>query len=231
MLQTPQILVSKIQKLPEKLKTWRDERERMAVYDTFKSYTMIPPWFYCTNLLIAAAVQSVPGCIVECGVWRGGMSAGLVSVLGKQRNYYLLDSFEGLPPAEEIDGKAAIAWQQDTKSPNYYDNCSADPSFAQEAMEKTGAPFHLIKGFFNATLPTFECESIALLRLDGDWYESTMDCLTHLFDRVAPGGIIILDDYYTWDGCTRALHDFLSLRKATERIECINRVCFLRRLS
>jgi O-methyltransferase len=89
--------------------------------------------------------------------------------------------------------------------------------------------FELRKGFFKDTLPDFDPGPIALLRLDADWYESTMECLTHLFDRVVPDGIIILDDYYTWDGCSRALHDFLSYRKAVERIQSFDGVCFLRK--
>ena len=88
--------------------------------------------------------------------------------------------------------------------------------------------FSLIKGWFNETVPNFKPPSpIALLRLDGDWYESTMVCLVHLFDEVAPGGIVILDDYYIWDGCSRALHDFLSKRLAVERVRSLGNVCFL----
>ena len=97
-------------------------------------------------------------------------------------------------------------------------------------MELVGAQrFELISGWFDQTLPQFKPpEPIALLRLDADWYESTMTCLNHLFDYVATDGLIIFDDYYTWDGCSRALHDFLSSRKASERIRCLNRSsCYL----
>jgi O-methyltransferase len=61
--------------------------------------------------------------------------------------------------------------------------------------------------------------SIAVLRLDGDWYDSTMLCLEHLFPLVVPGGLMLIDDYYTWDGCARAVHDYLSREQAAERIE------------
>jgi O-methyltransferase len=70
---------------------------------------------------------------------------------------------------------------------------------------------------------------IALLRLDGDWYESTMACLDALYDRVVPGGLVIIDDYYTWDGCARAVHDFLSRRGVSARIrQWANAICYLR---
>ena len=91
---------------------------------------------YVANLCIVRALQSVPGCVVECGVWRGGMIAGIAEVLGPEREYILFDSFEGLPPAKEIDGEAALAWQSDKSSPLYHDNCAAEQKFAAEAMAR-----------------------------------------------------------------------------------------------
>jgi O-methyltransferase len=191
---------------------------------------MISEQTFCDNLSLAETVHNISGCVVECGVWRGGMSAGLYATLGPERDYFLFDSFEGLPPAQPIDGPAAIRWQQNTEAPDYHDNCTATPDFARRAMERVGAiRFELRPGLFNDTLPRFKpSQPIALLRLDADWYDSTMICLRLLFDYVTDGGVIILDDYYTWDGCSRAVHDFLSERKATERIRSFNgSVCYL----
>lgn len=204
-------------------------RRYLGEFMRFREFTMVPREIYIQNLFLAERVRELPGCIVECGVWRGGMIAGLGKVLGLEREYFLFDSFEGLPPAKEIDGKAAQDWQQDIDSPIYYDNCSASPDFARRAMALAGINrFHLVKGWFNETLPKFAPpEPIALLRLDADWYDSTMVCLELLFDHVAPGGLILLDDYYTWDGCSRALHDFLSHRSAVERIRSIGQICYL----
>jgi O-methyltransferase len=204
-------------------------RKLRDIYTRVRDYTMIPEARFYDNLMLAERVRHVSGCVIECGVWRGGMSAGLCGVLGNERQYYLFDSFEGLPPAQSIDGTAAIRWQQDTASEQYYDNCTAPQEFAQRAMELAGARAYTIcPGFFDKTLPTFEPPPIALLRLDADWYESTMLCLDSLFDRVAENGYVILDDYYTWDGCSRALHEFLSKRRATERIYSFNdSVCYL----
>lgn len=87
---------------------------------------------------------------------------------------------------------------------------------------------YITKGWSNYTIPTFTPnEPIAILRLDGDWYESIMICLVHLFDKVAPGGVIILDDYHAWDGYRKATHDFLSQRSAVERIRCLGSVCYI----
>jgi hypothetical protein len=207
--------------------TWRYRR----VYEKFREFTMISRETYVNNLSLASMVAAVPGCVVECGVWRGGMSAGLATILGANRKYFLFDSFEGLPPAKEIDGSAALSWQLNKESPMYHDNCTAGEEFAGRAMTLSGArSFQLVKGWFDQTLPSFHLpEPIALLRLDGDWYDSTMVCLNSLFDLVAPNGLIILDDYHTWDGCSRALHDFLSQHSAVERIHSLDNICYLRK--
>jgi O-methyltransferase len=203
------------------------------IYNKFRDFTMIPEEIYIQNLMLAESVVGIGGCVVECGVWRGGMSAGIASILGSGRRYFLFDSFEGLPPAQDIDGAAALRWQSDKKSEFYYDNCAAPPELARQAMTLAGArDVHLMKGWFDKTLKDFAPPTqIALLRLDGDWYDSTMVCLDSLYDSVCAGGLIILDDYYTWDGCSRALHDFLSKRSAVERISDDGGVCFLRKRS
>src|ERR1700678_3922674 len=131
-------------------------RQLRDIYLKVRDYTMMPENLFCDNLMLAETVHHVSGCVVECGVWRGGMSAGLCSVLGNEREYYLFDSFEGLPPAQSIDGAAAIRWQQDTNSEQYHDNCTAPAEFAQRAMELAGAQhYKLCPGFFDKTLPTF----------------------------------------------------------------------------
>ena len=124
------------------------------------------------------------------------MIAGLAEVLGAGREYFLFDSFEGLPPArEELDGASAVAWQKNSRSPAHYNNCTAAQEEAAAAMKLSGATsFSLVKGWFNETLPRFSPPNeIAVLRLDGDWYESTRVCLENLYPHVAPGGIVIIE--------------------------------------
>jgi O-methyltransferase len=182
------------------------------IYRKYRPYTMLHEGKYVNNLELCFEFMETPGCVVECGVWRGGMIAGMAEVLGPKRDYFLFDSFAGLPPArEELDGAAAVAWQNNTKSPTYYDNCTASKEEATAAMQLSGATsFSLVKGWFNETLPGFAPPSyIAVLRLDADWYDSTRVCLENLYPHVAPGGIVIVDDYYNWDGCARAVNEFL----------------------
>lgn len=200
-----------------------------SIYRRLRTFTMIPLASYVRNIRIAKSVSSVQGCIVECGTWRGGMIAGISAAYANERECFLYDSFEGLPPASINDGDAALNWQQDVNSPYYYDNCKAELAYAESAMKLSGATnYHIIKGWFNETLPRFDRnKKIAVLRLDGDWYDSTMDCLVNLYDCVEEGGVIIIDDYYHWTGCSRAIHDFFAKQNIPVRIRQLdNDICY-----
>ena len=185
------------------------------LYQKYQKYTMIADaGVYAVNLHLAAMVAGVDGAIAECGTWRGGMIAGIADVLGSGRSYYLCDSFQGLPPVKEIDGAAAKAWQDDTTSPTYYDNCTASEEDAQSAISMSPAKdYQIVKGWFEDTLPKLPERPIALLRMDADWYDSTKCILDNLADRVVPGGLIVIDDYYTWEGCTVAVNEFAARNK------------------
>jgi hypothetical protein len=197
-----------------------------------RGFTMVPKITYINNLRLASRMQDVQGAIVECGTWKGGMIAGIACCLGNKRNYLLFDSFEGLPVAGELDGNAAIEWQKNTTDDLFHDNCSASMEEAARAMALANiqAP-RLIKGWFKDTLPNFSIpEGIAILRMDGDCYESTIEILDNFFPQVLPGGLIIIDDYYTWDGYTRAVHDYLSKHKRPERIRSYEGICYLEKV-
>jgi len=172
---------------------------------------MLPPRALYGNAELAAMVGDIEGVVVECGVWRGGAIASIAEVLGPDRQYFLFDSFEGLPPADDIDGESAKAWQADTESPDFYDNCAAEERWAREAMGLAGvAQPTLVRGWFEKTVPGWNAPApIALLRLDGDWYSSTKVCLDALIPQMAPGGLVLIDDYLAWDGCARAVNEFL----------------------
>jgi O-methyltransferase len=197
----------------------KDKQHYLSIYKEYSNYTMITEKDFIGCLKLVSKFKNIKGDVIECGVWRGGMSAGIATVLGKDRAYFLFDSFEGLPEAKEIDGVAAKKWQDDKSSPTYFNNCSAEMSFAETAMKKSGVKFELIKGWFKDSLPAFTVSTkIAVLRLDGDWYDSTMDCLVNLYPKVEENGVIIIDDYYAWDGCAKAVHDYLSRNQLPVRI-------------
>ena len=202
----------------------------IPVYSKYKEYTMITKEIYFSNLKICKDFRNINGAIVECGTWKGGMIAGIAEVLGPDRNYFLFDSYEGLPDATEKDGKSAFDYQQNTNSQGYYDNCTASQQSAIDAMRLSGAKnVKITKGWFNETLPKQQFKNgIAILRMDADWYDSTMDILTNFFPQINKGGVIIIDDYYHWEGCTRAVHDYLSKHECAEAITSTSfGVCFI----
>jgi len=201
-----------------------------TVFDAFADLTMIPERAYVRNLRIALTVADVDGCVVECGTWKGGMLGGIGVLLGPERQYFGFDSFEGLPPVTELDGTRAATWQGNTTSPGYFDNCSAEQRFAEEAMRRAHVTDStIVKGWFEDTLPATDIPPIALLRLDGDWYDSTMTCLEQLAARVVHGGIIVIDDYFAWEGCAKAVHDYLSRTGSNDRIVTYGGVCYIMR--
>ncbi len=110
----------------------------LSLYFKYRNDTMIRPKPFVENLAIADSVlRHLDGAVIECGTWRGGMSAALMELGGPDRPYRFFDSFEGLPPAEEIDGKSANAYQKDTQSPSYHDNCTASIEQFKATLSKT----------------------------------------------------------------------------------------------
>jgi O-methyltransferase len=190
------------------------------IYEKYKENTMLGRQEYIANLALTATVRA-PGCIVECGVWKGGSSAGMAEILGSDREYFLFDSYQGHVDPKPIDGPAAFAWRADKSGPWYFDNAVVGTEDADSAMRKSGAKrYHLVKGLFEDTLTAFRppCP-IAVLRVDCDWHASTMTCLRALFPYVAEDGILIADGYPDWDGYARAIHEYLAVYEGMARIK------------
>jgi Macrocin-O-methyltransferase (TylF) len=155
--------------------------------------------------------DDVPGDVVECGVARGGSAAlmGLaMSRMGSaSRRLWVFDTFEGLPPPTDEDPDWAIAeW--------YTGRCRGELHEVEALFAELGIleRSSLVKGLFQQTLPMCSIPSIAVLHVDGDWYESVRVCLEHLYERVSPGGVIQIDDYGHWAGARKAVDEFLRSR-------------------
>lgn len=196
-----------------------------AIYRRFRAYTMIPRSAYVANLYLADRCLARPtlaqGCVIECGTWRGGMAAGLATIGGDARDYHFFNSFAGLPPATAEDGAYALSAQASGDGRIYFDNNTASIEEFTAALAQVALPagrLHVHKGFFADSLPTVAVPPIALLRLDADWYELTLICLETFWDRLMPGALVLIDDYYAWEGCTKAVHVFLARRNASEPI-------------
>jgi len=175
-------------------------------------------------MMALSSTSALPaGSIVECGTWRGGMSLAASRIFGNQRQYILYDSFEGLPAPSVRDGEDAHWWAAHPEHPRHFDNCRAelDEIRALFAHLRPGYSVSIVKGWFDETLDGAAIAPIAWAHLDCDWYDSIHLCLERLWPYVLPGGIVVIDDYYDWEGCRRAVHDFLSRHQSREAIERI----------
>lgn len=150
--------------------------------------------------------EGVPGDFVECGTWKGGSGAVLarcVEQAGADRLTWFCDSYQGLPRAGRADGWFAQLWTGQVR---------ATPDDVRAALASVGLSdghVRIVPGWFSDTLPTLGAETIALLHIDCDWYDSVLCCLNSLWDRVPSGGFVVFDDYGYWPGCARAADEFL----------------------
>ena len=166
----------------------------------------------------------IGGAFAECGVWRGGSILAMILTLQEldaaDRDVYLYDTFEGMTAPSEADqshihGPALERWRESGGRP--WRELFAPEVFNEEAVRETvlatGYPaerLHFVRGPVEETLPRHAPDRLALLRLDTDWYESTRHELRHLYPRLVEGGILIVDDYGEWEGCRRAVDEYLA---------------------
>lgn len=163
---------------------------------------------------------NISGAFVECGVWRGGscmnMALALLQLGRPDRDLYLFDTFEGMTPPESVDvdlmGRSAGALLH---SPAECEptKCHAPLALVHDNMRATSYPMeqiHFIQGSVETTVPDSAPSQMAILRLDTDWYASTRHELEHLYPRLAPGGILIIDDYGHWSGSRKAVDEYFA---------------------
>jgi len=215
----------------QKLMGWIETGDVAPILDKARPFTMVTgvSLVDLVRQVQAVLTYDIPGDFVECGVWRGGTCFLMAEVLRqagvRDRKVWLFDSFEGMPTPEEIDGPAATAWANNRESPEYFDNCRVSLDEVQRSATELGLASYteFVKGWFDQTLPANRDRigPIAILRVDCDWYSSVRCCLENLYDQVVEGGFVIFDDYYTFEGCAIALHEFLGKRGLAHRIESV----------
>lgn len=164
--------------------------------------------------------NNVPGDCVETGVWRGGatiLMRAILKVYGDHsRKVWVADSFAGLPPPNPNK----YPWDQGSIL-HTWGYLAVPLQDVQGNFEKYGLLDNqvvFLKGLFSETLPTAPIKKIAVLRLDGDLYESTMDALVNLYPRLSVGGYVIIDDYGAIESCRKAVHDYREMHQIQERI-------------
>jgi O-methyltransferase len=163
--------------------------------------------------------HDIPGAIVECGVWRGGsmhiVSRTLLAIGDTSRELYLFDTFEGMtPPTDKdltYDGKpvAELLSSRPRTAKIWAVASLEDVQQGFEAIPYPSERIHFVQGPVESTLPDQAPDQIAILRLDTDWYESTRHELVTLYDRLSPGGILIIDDYGSYQGARAAIEEFI----------------------
>ena len=170
--------------------------------------------------------RNVPGAFAECGVWRGGSVLAMILKLQRlgvsDRTLQLYDTFEGMTEPSEhdtsrFDRPALATWNAcpdgETAWPELFRPDDFNEARVRDLLVATGYPaarLDFVRGPVEETLPARAPEQLALLRLDTDWYESTRHELVHLYPRLAPGGVLIIDDYGHWDGARLAVDEYFS---------------------
>jgi O-methyltransferase len=178
-----------------------------------------PPLAYALrSALLYLSRSSVVGDIVECGVWRGGSMALAATTLlqsgDHQRQLWLYDTFDWRwEPESQDDGFLAAGGS--TGGPPAATAIASGTSKAEvlALLTGTGYPaeqFHLVQGLVQDTIPAEAPDSIALLRLDTDYYDSTRHELEHLYPRLTAGGVLIVDDYGKLSGATKAVDEYFA---------------------
>jgi O-methyltransferase len=198
----------------------------VAPYEAVRPYTMTSPerMYALWQAVHHVVARGVPGAFVECGVWRGGsamlMALALSAAGAPDRELWLYDTFSGMtePSAADVDWTGVPAAEQlarATADPDDLVRAYATLGEVRANLARTGHPesrLHFVAGRVEETIPGDAPERLALLRLDTDWEASTRHELEHLWPRLEPGGVLIVDDYGHWRGARRAVDSYFEGR-------------------
>lgn len=202
----------------------RREPELAELLALVGPYTMSSParlagLYRAVRRTVAAGV---PGDVVECGTARGGSAALLGLALERSgasaRRLWVFDTFAGLPPPTADDPDFEVAR-------GYTGACRGERAAVEALFERLGILDRavLVEGLFQDTVAGAGPRTISVLHLDGDWYDSVRVCLEHLYPRVAPGGVVQIDDYGHWAGARRATDEYLAALPAPRpRLEVLD---------
>ncbi len=174
---------------------------------------------YCIEQVLA---DEIPGDLIETGVWRGGATIFMRGVLKAydvtERTVWVADSFAGLPVAD-LDRYPADKLWADLAGWIAVPLERVQANFIRYGL--LDAQVRFLPGWFKDTLPTAPIAQLSVLRLDGDLYASTLDALTHLYPRLAPGGFAIIDDYNI-PSCRQAVEAYRAAHGISEPIQDID---------
>jgi O-methyltransferase len=168
--------------------------------------------------------EGVPGDLIETGVWRGGATIFMRAIMKTHgvthRLVWVADSFAGLPQPD-----TARYPHDEGVTLHRFSQLAVPLECVQENFRRYGlldAQVRFLRGWFRDTLPTAPIERLAVLRLDGDLYESTIQALDGLYAKLSVGGFVIIDDFGNVAACRQAVHDFRANHGITEPIQPID---------
>lgn len=203
--------------------------DEVAIVERAAAYTMTSHARMLANIDAVDYVtrRGLPGAFVECGVWRGGSVLVMLERMKHlgvtDRDVYLFDTFAGMtaPTAEDVSPfqpPAAEIWSATPPGERAWDDVLGERHLysvegVRSLLTSTGYPpdrLHFVVGPVEETVPAQAPETIALLRLDTDWYESTVHELTHLYPRLCAGGVLVIDDYGHWQGARKAVDEYFA---------------------
>jgi hypothetical protein len=177
--------------------------------------------FATINACKHAVAAEIDGDFVECGVWRGGnaLAAKLTfESLGSDKQVWLFDTFAGMSEPTEVDraaatGEAAQGSFEARQKGDHNEWCYASLDDVRRNFEVAGADLGGVRFIKGDVVETLRCEAnlpgaISVLRLDTDWYESTLAELTTLYPRLSVGGSLLIDDFGYWEGARKAVEDY-----------------------
>jgi glycosyltransferase involved in cell wall biosynthesis len=206
-----------------------DDSEFNDVLKVVKPFTLLSArrLYSLFNLAKLVCESDMPGHFVECGVAAGGSAALLAYIIKSRslqpRKMYAFDTFEGMPAPTSADTHRGMPAEQTGWGSG---TCYAPESSVLEICKKLNVLdiVEPVKGYFQNTLPIMRnrIETVAVLHMDGDWYDSTKTILFNLYDNVITNGYIQVDDYGHWDGCKKALKEFETSRDLRFKINPID---------
>ncbi|MCI0562872.1 MAG: TylF/MycF family methyltransferase [Nitrososphaera sp.] len=198
------------------------------IYNQCREYTMtnVDKMYSLYRAVEYVSRCKIPGDIVECGVWKGGscmlVALTLMKMGERNRKIYLYDTFEGMSEPMEKDqmihdGRMAVDIFKETESESYHRvKCFSPLDEVTKNIFSTGYPpdnLVFVKGKVEETLPATTPQTISILRLDTDWYESTYHEVVHLYPKLSKKGVLILDDYGFWKGAREAADRYFDQNK------------------
>ena len=179
--------------------------------------------------------RDIPGDLIETGVWRGGATIFMRAVLRAHgitdRTVWVADSFQGLPQPDPEKFPVEAKMHDSAVMRRRYNHFAIGLDEVRRNFQAFGLldeKIQFLQGWFKDTLPTAPISTLAVMRLDGDYYESTMDALTNLYDKLSPGGYAIIDDYGedSWAFCRQAVDEFRHDRGIKEPMIRVDSKCY-----